>query len=78
MERKIVTPGEMIVEGEDYLPGEWTEKREGKIYSLRYGLAEENSGLIKIFENLESFVGDSNSLKSIVEYSPFLLNLRVR
>jgi exosome complex component RRP4 len=48
MERKVVIPGEMIVEGDDYLPGENTEKRDGKIYSLRYGLAEEQSNLIKV------------------------------
>ena len=28
MERKVVIPGEKIVEGEDYLPGEGTEKKE--------------------------------------------------
>lgn len=48
MDRKVVIPGEIIIEGDDYLPGESTEKREGKIYSLRYGLAEENNNLIKV------------------------------
>ncbi|MDA3836312.1 MAG: exosome complex RNA-binding protein Rrp4 [Nanoarchaeota archaeon] len=48
MERKIVIPGEMIIEGEDYLPGENTEKRDGKVYSSRYGLAEEQSNLVKV------------------------------
>lgn len=48
MERKVVIPGEMIVEGDEYLPGESTEKRDGKIYSLKYGLAEEQNGLIKV------------------------------
>jgi len=48
MERKVVIPGEMIVEGDEYLPGESTEKRDGKIYSLRYGLAEEQNSLIKV------------------------------
>lgn len=47
-ERQIAIPGEMIAEGEDYLPGEWTEKREGKIYSIRYGLIEESNKLIKV------------------------------
>ncbi len=41
-------PGEIIVEGEDYLPGESTEKREGKIFALKYGLAEEQNNLIKV------------------------------
>lgn len=48
MERKSIIPGEIVVEGEDYLPGEGTEKRDNKIYSLRYGLAEETNKLIKI------------------------------
>ncbi len=48
MERKVVIPGETIVEGEDYLPGENTEKNDGKIISLRYGLAEEQNSLIKV------------------------------
>jgi exosome complex component RRP4 len=47
-ERKIAVPGEIIAEGEDYLPGEWTEKKEGKVYALRYGLIEETNKLIKV------------------------------
>lgn len=47
-ERKVVIPGEVIVKGESYLPGENTEKRDGGIVSLRYGLAEEYSGLVKV------------------------------
>lgn len=48
MDRKVVIPGEMIIEGEEYLPGESTEKKDGKIYSLKFGLAEEQSNLIKV------------------------------
>ena len=48
MERKAIIPGEIIIEGEDYLPGEGTEKRDNKIYALRYGLAEESNKLIKV------------------------------
>ena len=47
-ERKIVIPGEVIVKGDDYLPGEWTEKTEDGIISLRYGLAEEINRLVKV------------------------------
>jgi len=46
--REVVIPGEVIVSGEDYLPGEWT-KREGKdIIALRFGLADKSGRLIKI------------------------------
>jgi exosome complex component RRP4 len=47
-DRKIVIPGEAIVSGEDYLPGEGTEKRGNDIVALKYGLAEESNKLIKI------------------------------
>ncbi|HJX50736.1 MAG TPA: exosome complex RNA-binding protein Rrp4 [Candidatus Nanoarchaeia archaeon] len=47
-ERKIVIPGEVIAKGEEYLPGEWTEKKGGEIVSLRYGLAEEINRLVKV------------------------------
>ena len=48
LERKIVIPGEVIVEGEDFLPGENTEKIENKIISRRFGLAEISENLVKI------------------------------
>ena len=47
-ERKIVIPGEVIEKGDDYLPGEWTEKRGDEIISLKYGLAEEANRLVKV------------------------------
>ncbi|MBS3078264.1 hypothetical protein J4412_02045 [Candidatus Pacearchaeota archaeon] len=48
MDRKVVIPGEIIAEGEDLLPGEYTEKIDGKVISLRYGLAEEQNSLVKV------------------------------
>ena len=48
MDRKVVIPGEVIIEGDDYLPGENTQKTDGKIISIRYGLAEEQNNLIKV------------------------------
>jgi exosome complex component RRP4 len=47
-ERKVVIPGEEIVKGKDYLPGEGTEKRNESIVALRYGLAEESNRLVKV------------------------------
>lgn len=47
-ERKIVIPGEVIVEGKDYLPGEWTEKKGDEIIANRFGIAEESEMLVKI------------------------------
>ena len=47
-ERKVVIPGEVIIKGDNYLPGEGTEKTEDGIISLRYGLAEEVNRLVKV------------------------------
>lgn len=46
--RKIVIPGEIIIKGENYLPGEGTEKKGDEIVSVRYGLAEEINRLVKV------------------------------
>ncbi len=47
-DRKITIPGEVIAKGEDYLPGEGTEKRNNEIISLKYGLVEESNRLVKV------------------------------
>jgi exosome complex component RRP4 len=48
MTREIVIPGEVIFSGEDYLPGEGTEKRGENIVALRYGLSEESNNLVRV------------------------------
>jgi len=47
-ERKIIIPGEKIVDSGDFLPGEGTEKRDDGIYALRFGLAETLDKLVKV------------------------------
>lgn len=47
-ERKVVIPGEIIIKGDDYLPGEYTEKTREGIVALRFGLAEETNRLVKV------------------------------
>ncbi len=46
--RKIVIPGEIISKGEEYLPGDGTEKKGNEIIALKYGLAEESNKLVRI------------------------------
>jgi len=46
--RKIVAPGDVIVSGDDYLPGDGTERDDKEIIAKRYGLADEFGRLIKI------------------------------
>jgi len=48
VERQIVIPGEVIAKGEDYLPGEGTEKVGDEIIAIKYGLSEESNRLIRI------------------------------
>ena len=47
-ERRIVVPGETIVEGDDYLPGDFTRKEGEEIIANRYGLAETSGRVIRI------------------------------
>lgn len=47
-DRKIIIPGEVIVKGENFLPGEGTEKKAEGIVALRFGLAEESNKLVKV------------------------------
>ena len=47
-ERKLVIPGEVIVSGDDFLPGDFTRKEGNDIISNRYGLAETGGRVIKI------------------------------
>ncbi len=47
-ERKIVIPGEVIVSGDKYLPGEGTEKNGNDIVAIKYGLSDEENKLVKV------------------------------
>jgi len=47
-ERKIVIPGEIIIENTEALPGENTIKKDDKIIAQKYGLAEISDKLIKV------------------------------
>ncbi len=47
-ERKLVIPGENIVSGEDYLPGDFTRKEGNDAIANRYGLAEISGRVVKI------------------------------
>ena len=47
-ERKLVIPGETIVSGDDYLPGDFTRKEGKDVVANRYGLAEIGGRVVKI------------------------------
>ena len=47
-ERQLVIPGEIIISGDDYLPGEYTKKEGKDIIAQRYGLSEISGRVVKI------------------------------
>jgi exosome complex component RRP4 len=48
VERKLVIPGETIVSGDDYLPGDYTNKDGDDVVANKYGLAEIRGRVVKI------------------------------
>jgi len=46
--RKIVVPGETIISGEEFLPGDGTRREENEIIAGRYGLADISDKLVRI------------------------------
>ncbi len=47
-DRKLVIPGETIISGEEYLPGDFTRKEGIEIIATRYGLAEILGRVVRI------------------------------
>jgi len=54
--RKVVVPGEIIVSGEDYLPGEGAHREGENVVASRFGLAEELGKLIKVISIFGAFI----------------------
>ncbi|MCX8158676.1 MAG: S1 RNA-binding domain-containing protein [Candidatus Pacearchaeota archaeon] len=54
--RKPVIPGEIIVSGEDYLPGDGTRREGNDIVANRFGLAEESGRVIKVIALTGAFI----------------------
>ena len=62
VKRKIVVPGEIIVEGEDYLPGEGTRREGTSIVASKFGLAEEAGRVIKLIPIFGAFIPRRNNV----------------
>src|SRR3989344_438768 len=60
--RKIVVPGEVIISGEDYLPGEGTRRESNDILASKYGLAEKVGRVIKIIPLSGAFIPRRNNV----------------
>jgi exosome complex component RRP4 len=70
-ERKIVVPGEVIVSGEDFLPGEGTVREGNDVISMKYGLSEKAGRVVKIIPLSGAFVPRKNNviLGRVVDYT---------
>lgn len=59
--RRVVIPGEIIVSGEDYLPGEGARRENGNVVASRFGLAEEAGKVIKILQITGAYIPRRNN-----------------
>ncbi|MBI5804024.1 hypothetical protein HY450_02160 [Candidatus Pacearchaeota archaeon] len=60
--RKVVVPGEIIVSGDDYLPGENARREGGNIVAGKFGLAEEAGRVVRIIPISGAFVARRNNV----------------
>lgn len=60
--RKLVVPGEIIVTGEDYLPGEGARREGENILASRFGLAEEVGRVIRVIAITGAFIPRRNNV----------------
>ncbi len=69
--RKIVIPGEVIISGEDYLPGDGAKRVGEDIIAGRYGLAEKVGRVVKIIPLSGAFLPRRNNvvLGRIVDFT---------
>jgi len=79
VKRFIVVPGETIVEGEDYLPGEGTKRVGIKIIAGKFGLAEIAGRVIKLIPIFGAFVPRRNNViigrVSDITFSGWLIDI---
>lgn len=62
IKRKVVIPGEVIVTGEDYLPGEGTRRKGEDVVASRFGLAEIAGRSIKVISLFGTFIPRRNNV----------------
>src|SRR3989344_9604674 len=60
--RLVVVPGESIVEGEDYLPGEGARREGDKVVAGRFGLAEIAGRVIKVIPLSGAYIPRRNNV----------------
>ena len=60
--RRVVVPGEVIVTGEDFLPGEGTRRDGADVLANRFGLAEEAGRVVKVIAITGAFIPRKNNV----------------
>jgi exosome complex component RRP4 len=60
--RKIVVPGEIIVSGEDFLPGEGAKRLGDNIVATRFGLGEEVGRVVRVISIFGAFIPRRNNV----------------
>jgi len=60
--RRVVVPGEVIVSGEDFLPGEGARREGNDVLASRYGLAEEAGRSVKVLAITGAFIPRRNNV----------------
>ena len=55
-ERKVVIPGEVIVVGDDFLPGDGARRDGEKVVSSRFGLAEIVGRVVRVLALFGTFI----------------------
>lgn len=60
--RKAVVPGEIIVSGEDYLPGDGARREGNDVVATRFGLAEEAGRMVKVIAMTGAYIPRRNNV----------------
>jgi|SRR3989344_2357783 len=77
--RKVIVPGEIIVSGEDYLPGEGARREGDNIVASKFGLAEIAGRVVKVISIFGAFIPRRNNViigrVSDITYAGWLIDI---
>lgn len=62
VKRKIVVPGEVIIEGEDYLPGDGTRREGSNVVASKFGFAEIVGRVVRLIPIFGAFIPRRNNV----------------
>ncbi len=60
--RKVVVPGEVIVSGDDYLPGEGVRREGADVVANKFGLAEQVGRVVKVISISGAYIPRRNNV----------------